>query len=38
MPDAVVVTCVLKGFSEMVFPHPRGGSVTVVYPIQFAPG
>jgi len=33
-----VVKCVVKVFSEMVFPQPVGGCVTVTYPILFSPG
>ncbi len=35
MADRVVVDCVVSHYRELVFPKPRGGIVTVVYPIQF---
>ena len=38
LPDADVVGCVVKGFAALSFPPPQGGYVTVVYPIEFAPG
>jgi hypothetical protein len=38
LPDSDVVSCVLAGFTTLKFPQPDGGMVTVVYPIQFAPG
>ena len=38
LPDASVVQCVVAGFSSLAFPPPQGGYVTVVYPIEFAPG
>ena len=38
IPDAAVVGCVVRGFSNLSFPQPEGGMVTVVYPIMFAPG
>ncbi len=38
MPDASVVSCVVRSFSNLSFPEPEGGIVTVVYPILFAPG
>jgi Ca-activated chloride channel family protein len=38
LPDATVVACVLRGFGNLSFPQPEGGTVTVVYPITFAPG
>jgi hypothetical protein len=31
----VVVDCVVRHYRELVFAEPRGGGVTVVYPIQF---
>lgn len=38
LPDASVVSCVVRSFSGLSFPQPEGGIVTVVYPISFAPG
>jgi tetratricopeptide (TPR) repeat protein len=38
LPDASVVSCVIRSFSGLSFPQPEGGIVTVVYPISFAPG
>jgi beta-lactamase regulating signal transducer with metallopeptidase domain len=38
LPDPQVVQCVVAGFSHLSYPPPRGGYVTVVYPVQFAPG
>lgn len=38
MPDQGVVQCVVRGFSNLSFPQPEGGIVTVVYPIIFNPG
>jgi len=33
-----VVQCVVRGFSWLSFPPPKDGYVTVIYPIEFAPG
>jgi hypothetical protein len=38
LPDQSVVQCVVRGFSNLSFPSPEGGMVTVVYPIMFSPG
>ena len=38
MPDTQVVQCVVAGFGLLTYPPPQGGYVTVVYPVQFAPG
>ena len=38
LPDAEVVRCVVDAFGHLVFPHPEGGMVAVVYPIMFNPG
>jgi hypothetical protein len=35
MPDANVVRCVVRSFSELTFPRPAKGEVTVVSPINF---
>ncbi|WP_437876251.1 AgmX/PglI C-terminal domain-containing protein [Sorangium sp. So ce513] len=37
LPDAAVVSCVVRAFPALSFPPPEGGSVDVVYPLQFAP-
>lgn len=37
LPDKAVVSCVVKGFTNLSFPQPEGGTVAVVYPIVFAP-
>ena len=37
LPDAGVVACVVKGFSNLSFPSPASGMVTVTYPIVFTP-
>jgi hypothetical protein len=38
LPDAAVVQCVVRGFSNLSFPAPEGGLVQVAYPIIFTPG
>lgn len=35
--DKTVVDCVVKGFTNLSFPQPEGGVVSVVYPLIFAP-
>ncbi|WP_433931424.1 AgmX/PglI C-terminal domain-containing protein [Sorangium cellulosum] len=37
LPDAAVVSCVVRAFPALSFPAPEGGSVDVVYPLHFAP-
>jgi hypothetical protein len=37
LPDTDVVACVARSFTELSFPEPAGGEVTVVYPIVFSP-
>jgi hypothetical protein len=38
-PDPQVSACVVSKFAELKFPPPQGGgSVTVVYPINFSVG
>jgi hypothetical protein len=37
LPDAGVVSCVLRAFNGLSFPQPEGGVVTVTFPILFAP-
>jgi hypothetical protein len=38
LPDRSVVACVVRAFDGLSFPAPESGSVTVVYPVMFAPG
>ncbi len=38
LPDASVVRCVVQSFSNLSFPQPEGGVVTVVFPVLFSPG
>jgi MYXO-CTERM domain-containing protein len=39
VPDKDVVDCVVRAFKTLTFPEPEGKSkVTVVYPIELAPG
>jgi len=38
LPDQSVTQCVIRGFSNLSFPQPEGGIVTVVYPLIFTPG
>jgi hypothetical protein len=38
LPDAGVVSCVVRAFYGLSFPAPDGGIVTVTYPIMFSPG
>jgi hypothetical protein len=38
IPDPQVVQCVVAGFAQLSYPPPQGGYVTVVYPVEFAPG
>ncbi len=38
LPDSAVTSCVISAFYGLSFPQPENGIVTVVYPIQFAPG
>jgi hypothetical protein len=37
IPDQAVGACVREGFKTLSFPIPKGGIVTVVYPIMFSP-
>jgi hypothetical protein len=37
LPDPAVVACVVREFGSLQFPRPRGGMLTVFYPIQFSP-
>jgi hypothetical protein len=36
LPDAGVVSCVVRAFYGLGFPQPEGGIVTVTYPIVFS--
>lgn len=38
MPNQGVLSCVVRAFNGLSFPRPQGGEVTVVYPVNFAPG
>ena len=38
LTDPQVVQCVVDAMSKLHFPKPRGGIVTVVYPIMLSPG
>ncbi|WP_437318589.1 AgmX/PglI C-terminal domain-containing protein [Sorangium sp. So ce385] len=38
LPDREVVRCVNESFLKLKFPEPKGGIVTVVYPIMLSPG
>ena len=38
LPDQSAIQCVVSSFSNLSFPQPEGGMVTVVYPILFTPG
>jgi hypothetical protein len=38
LPNAGVVSCVVRAFGNLSFPQPEGGIVTVVYPLVFSPG
>ncbi len=38
LPDAGVVSCVVRAFYGLSFPQPENGIVTVTYPIVFTPG
>ena len=37
IPDASVASCVVSGFTDLSFPAPDNGMVTVVYPLMFTP-
>ena len=37
LPDCEVVKCIEGRFSQLQFPSPEGGNVTVVYPLRFVP-
>jgi hypothetical protein len=38
LPSPTVVSCVVRAFSNLLFPQPEGGTVTVVFPVLFSPG
>jgi hypothetical protein len=38
LPDAAVVSCVIRAFSALSFPQPERGPVTISYPMVFSPG
>jgi beta-lactamase regulating signal transducer with metallopeptidase domain len=38
LADANAIECIVGGFGKLAFPPPKGGYVTVVYPIEFSPG
>lgn len=38
IPDCRVAQCIRQEMTKSLFPKPEGGIVTVVYPIQLAPG
>jgi Ca-activated chloride channel family protein len=37
MPDDIAVDCVVDEFTKLAFPTPKGGAITVIYPIIFNP-
>jgi BlaR1 peptidase M56 len=37
LPDQDVVGCVVREFGKLTYPKGKGGDVSVVYPIEFAP-
>ncbi len=37
LPDPATIGCVVRAFTALSFPAPEGGTVTVIYPIAFAP-
>ena len=37
LPDAGVVSCIVRAFGALSFPEPEGGTVTVVYPLSLSP-
>jgi outer membrane biosynthesis protein TonB len=38
MPDGRIVACVVRAVSALHFPPPKGGPLTVTYPLSFSPG
>ncbi len=38
LPDADVVSCVVRSFANLAFPEPGSEFVTVLYPLVFTPG
>jgi hypothetical protein len=37
LPNQQVVSCIVKGFQNLSFPTPEGGTVTVTYPLNLSP-
>lgn len=37
LPDSRVVSCVLRAYTNLSFPAPKDGIVTVSYPLMFSP-
>jgi hypothetical protein len=37
MSDSATVDCIVRGYTNLSFPQPEAGEVTVVYPIEFQP-
>lgn len=37
LPDPDAIACIVSVYRSMCFPPPVGGTITVVYPIQFTP-
>jgi TonB family protein len=37
LPDADAVRCIVEGYGKLSFPSPKGGQVSVVYPLAFKP-
>jgi hypothetical protein len=37
LPDQDVISCMGEVYLGMTFPKPKGGIVTVAYPISFSP-
>ncbi|CAN5422882.1 hypothetical protein BH09MYX1_BH09MYX1_18720 [soil metagenome] len=38
LPDESVISCIVRGFSNLSFPQPESGIVSVVYPLNLSPG
>jgi hypothetical protein len=37
LPSTGTVACVVRGFTNLSFPQPEGGIVSVTYPVHFSP-
>lgn len=37
LPDSAVVDCLVDEYRKLLFPPPKGGIVTVEYPLSFSP-